>query len=315
MQIFEEDAHDLCHKRTWFTREIEDDPWVVYHGTSSVSEESIERLGFRCGSTGLNHGTLLCLTIVKTIGWEDVPRGAALQAYTFPRINSGSLSPFFCAFFPQRAIAFTCRQYAGGETAYTLREAITGLERLASETPDWFDKRFEEQSNLCTSRARRGIPTHTPVYKVNVEWFQCKMRVLLPQLCELREIYDQHKYGVIYAIKLDRADAKIACNGDLRGLEVFGEVSPSKCVAKLIVHGEHSLGDDCGGIDWDLLNSRRDRSDLATLANYCPKDCGSKNADDLFDAEGALDMRWDLMATHGNTLVREFVKNNRPSRH
>jgi hypothetical protein len=314
MQVFEEDAQNLVQKRTWFTEEIESDPWVVYHGTSSISEAAIDRSGFRCGSEDFDPAALLCLSIIKTINAaDDVPCSTVLENYTFPRIGNRGHAPLFCALHPQRAILFTSRLFAGGETALALREAISGLARIAAESPDWFDERFKKQRDLCASRARSGIPTHSPVHKVDVGWFQRKIKMLLPCLSELKDIYHLHRHGVLYAIKLEPSDAKTSRHGDLGGLEVFGEVPSSKCLAKLIVHGEHSFGADCGNYDWDSLNLWRDQSELANRANYNPIDCRSKHADDLFDPEGAVDMRWELMATHGNTMIREFAHRHRPA--
>lgn len=106
MLNIETSAQDLARLQNWFPFEIERDPWIVYHGTSSTAENFIDQHGFRCGSTDLNDAALLCLTIMETIDFWAGPYGA-LKAYSLPRIREAGTPPFFCALYPQRTGLYT----------------------------------------------------------------------------------------------------------------------------------------------------------------------------------------------------------------
>jgi hypothetical protein len=307
MLKIEASAALLAEEQSWFPPEIENDPWVVYHGTSSVFEEKIEQSGIQCGSLHLNDAILRCATLIKTTEWYEDNATASLVAFSFPRIISAP--HFYCALFPQRASLYTRRMFAGGESAYFLRRIIPKLVETSKNNLEFFDSRFKKLMDNCIKKARRGMPTHDKVLKVNIEWFKKSVDELNASLPKLLEIERQHRYGVIYAIKLDPEDVAAARYFHNDGFRVYKPIPHSKCIAKLIIHGEHELSAHTNPA-WDDINYWRDESVLVKSV----KTCGYRtNAPDrnneiqLIDLEGAEDMRFQIMIEHGNEMLRNFA--------
>lgn len=311
MELIEEDAAALIDKRNWFPPEIENDPWVVYHATSSVTEEQIDRDGFQCGSVDLNRVVLLCLNIIETTDWWEDAATATLKAYSFPRI--GGEAPFFCALYPQRCCLYTRREFAGGETAYALRRIIPKLVQDALENPGFFEDRFESFRQQCIYEAQKGVPTHRKVLKVNLEWLREKAAKLQSFLPDLLDIRDRHRYGVIYALKLDCGDVTSARYDWSDGLRVYKPLPAAKCIAKLLVHGEHELS-SASNDSWHMQNHWRDDGELARLVSKSGCVGGAQDDIDesqLVDPQGAEDLRFQIMIDHGNDVLRKFAISQR----
>jgi hypothetical protein len=307
MKLIEETAEALVNKKTWFPPEIESDPWVVYHGTSSVFEESIDRDGIQCGSTHLDEAALICATIIKTTEWYDDSATTSLTAYSIPRIAQEA--PFFCGLFPPKSLIYTSREFAGGETARALRRIIPKLIDVAFENPDFFEKKFEEDRQKCINKAKIGSFTQDKVLKVNLNWLKEKNAVLRKFLPGLVDIHKKHRYGVVYALKLESEDVPLASYGSTGGLMIHKLMPARKCVAKLIVHGEHENGSDSNP-DWEFQNFWREDCDLVknlAKSGYRRNDQGSIDASQLFDPEGAEDLRFQIMIEHGNEMLRNFA--------
>ena len=308
MRIFAEDAKALSEKQNWFPPEIENDPWVVYHGTSSVFEEKIERSGLQCGSLHLNEAVLRCATLIKTTEWYEDAAAFSLVAFSCPRITSAP--HFYCALFPQRASLYTRRMFAGGESAYALRRIITKLVESSKNNMEFFDSRFRKLCQESIEKAKRGMPTNDKILKVNIEWFNEKVAKLKEFLPQLVEVYNQHSYGVIYALKIEPEDVAAAIYLHNDGFRVYKPIPHAKCIAKLIIHGEHELSAHTNPA-WDDINYWREETDLVqSVKTYGYKSNAPDRNDEiqLIDPDGAEDMRFQIMIEHGNEMLRNFAK-------
>ena len=307
MRIFAEDAKALSEKQNWFPPEIENDPQVVYHGTSSVFEEQIDRDGIQCGSTHLDEAALLCCTVIKTTEWYEDSATTSLTAYSIPRI--GREAPFFCGLYPQKTFLYTSREFAGGETARALRRIIPRLGVVAFENPDFFEQRFENDRQKCINKAKTGSFTQDKVLKVNLSWLKEKVIELKKILPGLVNIYERHRYGVVYALKLESEDVPAVAYDCIGGLMIYRPIPIYKCVAKLIVHGEHCHGSDSNQ-DWEQQNFWREQGELVKLlasSGYRSSGQLSIDASQLFDPDGAEDTRFQIMIEHGNEMLRNFA--------
>lgn len=307
MRLIEETAEALVNKETWFPPEIESDPWVVYHGTSSVFEECIDRDGIQCGSTHLDEAALICSTIIKTTEWYDDSATTSLTAYSIPRIAREA--PFFCGLFPQKSLIYTSREFAGGETARALRRIIPKLVDVAFGNSDFFEKKFEQDRQQCINKAKRGQPTHSKVLKVNLNWLKEKTAELKKILPGLLDIHKRHRYGVVYALKLESEDVPLASYCSTGGLMIHKLMPARKCVAKLIVHGEHENGSDSNP-DWEFQNFWREHGELVKLlasSGYRSSGPLSIDASQLFDPAGAEDLRFQIMIEYGDSRLKDFA--------
>lgn len=307
MELIQEDAEALAEKLNWFSPGIENNPWVVYHATSSIAEELIDRDGFQCGSTELNDAVLLCLSIMETVDWWEDAAVGTLKAYSLPRTRGAA--PFFCALYPQRTCLYTGRSLAGGETAYALRRIIPKLVQVSFDNPDFFDRRFELDRKKCISEASRGIFMHRSVLKVNLVWLREKVTALkafLPRLLAMRE---QHRYGIVYALRLDRSDLSATAYSWSDGLRIYHPLPASKCVGKLIVCGEHDLNSHANP-SWNSDNQWRRDSELAKLASQNRHKVNLAEPIDhkeFIDPEGAVDLRYQLMVQYGDDALRKIA--------
>jgi hypothetical protein len=308
MLTIEKNAQDLARSRHWFPAEIESDPWIVYHGTSSTAENFIDQHGFRCGSTDLNEAALLCLTIMETTDFWEGPFGA-LKAYSLPRIRGAGTPPFFCALYPQRTGLYTTKRFAGGETAYALRGVIPELVRVCLDTPEFFAKRFEDDRAKCISKAKKFLLMNRKVLQVNASWLNEKASKLQSFLPGLLDLETRHAYGVVYALRVNPEDVPAMSYRWSDGLRIYDVLPRSRCVAKLIVRGDNELS-SCSNEKWHEDNRWRCSAELAKSAELRgraadPLDLMSEEM--LFDPNGAEDFQFKLAAEHGPPQMRELA--------
>lgn len=315
MRLIEETAEALANKETWFPPEIDSDPWVVYHGTSSVFEKEIEQNGFKCGSNHLDEGVLLCLSIIITTEWFEDDATASLRAYSLPRI--GSDAPFYCALFPQRSALFTRRMFSGGETSYILRRVIPKLVKATFDNPNFFEERLEKDLKKCIEKAKKGHFTQEKVLKVNLVWLKEKITELKKFLPDLLDNYKKHSHGIIYALKINEDDVNIIQYQGNNGLAVYKKLSYERCVGKLIIHGEHDLSAHTNP-SWDDINFWREECDFVKLSRISGfRGVNQRKISELqlTDPEGAEDMRFSVMIKHGNELLRKFAAEQKEVQH
>jgi len=131
MEVYEFDRELVRGKAQVFPDKICDDLWIVYHGTSSIAEDDIDRTGFKWMPSIANRSEVEnVVNIFDAMSWAGKSGGGYSVLKPFSLDHDFSLSdrkPIFFAESCYRAFLYATRDFAGGETARAMRLAITDL--------------------------------------------------------------------------------------------------------------------------------------------------------------------------------------------
>ena len=221
------------------------DPWVLYHGTSSIFETQIDSDGLR-PSGGLpicQSDVEALINVFRLLGWPgDDPGGyGVLGSYSRMRHQA---SKWRCCLtsYPNRGLLYAMRDFAGGETARACRRAFPDLDRFladASARQNWIAER--RSGSLWSPFALP--PTAAEDYHPDT---LAAAREAVSSLAALRKIVNEaankHSYGVVYAIRLQLRDMPVV-RGDSTpyGLSCLVALGPERIMGKAVVLDEREI--------------------------------------------------------------------------
>lgn len=110
---------DLRSSERIFSEELKANPWVLFHGTSSMNAAVIEEDGLRWTDALYTPSDLLrMLDICKSMNWEGIDWDAysTLKELSLPRLNIDQTPPVYLNANPWKAASFSAHRIAGGET-------------------------------------------------------------------------------------------------------------------------------------------------------------------------------------------------------
>jgi hypothetical protein len=76
----------------------------------------------------------------------------------------------------------------------------------------------------------------TPVIQVNLDWLRSKLADLQSLRDKASNLRNQHRWGVVYAIRFSPDDLQGLANGGSEGVQGFCVISPEKIAAKARVY-------------------------------------------------------------------------------
>lgn len=203
-----------------FEDSVEDDLWIAYHGTSSVSGEEIERRGFEWRPTFSRNDVEQVVTLFEHMAWAGKrPAGlAVLRPFTlqhdFDRADS---KPVFFAETSLRAARFATRDFAGGETARALRACELDLRDYLVDPGIW-----RPCSLLATKPACQ--PSQTDV--------QARFEALEPILARARQCLETFTGGIVYAVRFRPDDLPSLRYSKTMGLKLHRRLSGERIASK-----------------------------------------------------------------------------------
>ena len=119
-----------------FSLEIENDPWVLYHGSSNLAEARIATEGLKWRPALYTQSDIKAVcSIFEKLGWAGVHGGgyAALKPFSLSHDFAGSSTkPIFLAATSHRAALYASKDFCGGEAVRALHYAIGDLAELAA---------------------------------------------------------------------------------------------------------------------------------------------------------------------------------------
>ncbi|HOW86442.1 MAG TPA: hypothetical protein P5119_11310 [Candidatus Aminicenantes bacterium] len=130
---------DMELYRCPFNRRYFSDPWVAYHGTSSINEQQIEKNGLKWSDQNYTRSDISqVISIFEKLFWYGaVSDGlAVLLTYTqsdFDISKTKNAKPIFLAQSSMRALSYAQRSWAGGETVRALRIVFEELDRYRDD--------------------------------------------------------------------------------------------------------------------------------------------------------------------------------------
>jgi hypothetical protein len=197
-----------------FGDQVDSDPWVAFHGTSSVFEAEID-------STGLNSNRALfsrteiaaVVDIFGRIDWAGEHLGGfvVLKPWSlgFDRA-SGEMPPLYLAESSHRAALYATRDFSGGEAARALRYAFQDLRRYADGS------------------AGEGTA-------LDREWVGSQIERLGSTEKTALGLLENHLHGVVYAIRLTPDDVPYLEYNSSMGIVAASVIPPEKLFAKAVV--------------------------------------------------------------------------------
>lgn len=216
-----------------FPEGLDDDPTLLFHGTSSTREKSIDRDGLKPNAAGVSPSrVLVLLECFKALRWHGTsPAGAAvLSAWTLKNdFRDGDTSPLYLADHPSQAVYFSTRGVCGGEKVSSFLRAFEDLERLVTD-PVFRAASVSASDQWYDDGAGRALSNEA------LERVRHQMLSLADIAERARRERDEYRYAVVYAIRPPpsiRATWE-DCKG--MGIRVPHVIPPAWFSAKLRIH-------------------------------------------------------------------------------
>ncbi len=259
--------------RTWsdtiqvFPDELLEDKWLGFHGTSSINEAAIEKEGIRWNVPPWSVEDLKRIAaIFRRMEWPGRDSGGypVLKVFTLKSdYHGGHCKPIFIGETAERCVTFATRDFAGGETARALRRAFRDLSeflahehirkewratrwrnrlaRLGTEYPEWIAKvrpiesTDEQLKALVQYQINAGVPGQEMPWPEDLAWIEQQVRSLAGIAEHAAAMWQNHRYGVIYAIKFSEADLATLEDRTSMGIAVHSPIPVDRIMAKAIV--------------------------------------------------------------------------------
>lgn len=219
-----------------FPTDISGNPLVVYHGTSSKYEASIERAGFIPGSSLFSRDEVgAVVDLYDAIGWSG-GRGTAfvsLKPFSLDHDFAGGLKPVYFADTAYGALNYATNEFAGGEIARNIRCCMDELWTYATN-PEVRERRADDE------RASRSNYERSPGRKrIGPSELQERLRLLGPLRERAWNASQEHESGVVYAVRLTIDDVSRVDVNNFMGIKAFHPIGPERIVAKARVPNGH----------------------------------------------------------------------------
>lgn len=235
--------------RRLFDSSIEDDPWIVFHGTAGHNERSIEEHGFsdRFRQLYLNEIRQL-VAVFDAMDWGGLQFDslAILKPFSLQHDFAGTQgSAIFFSTTSLWAICYATRRMSGGEKYHAVRCALDDLDaylvdaEVREEHHSHMQAKFAylTQGNADRDTLERNRPRH-----VDLEWLAGQVAGLQ----ELRRMVfaatSMHTHGVVYAVRIEPADAEHLLWNHHMGIELRGEIPSGRIVRKARIDASFELG-------------------------------------------------------------------------
>ena len=240
VQLF--DPHRVVTNAQLFSKDIDADRWVMFHGTSGFNAESIEREGFsqQPGMVSLEQMHRVA-NLYETMKWAGENGGgyAVLNPFSISHdVREGGGTNLFFAETSLRALLYATHDFCGGEKSRALRIAFADLDSYVNcldvreRHERYMSKNFDTLTRLNAHPSM--IDADRPV-KVDLVW----LRRELAKLADIRRFVDDtyHRYdhGVVYALRMTPGDLDRLCWNGSMGIATDTPISASKIVAKMAV--------------------------------------------------------------------------------
>jgi len=240
MKVFPFSENILNRNFTLFPEEIENDPWVMYHGTSSFNQESIELDGFVFGSGLVSRDEIQqVVDIYDKMKWCGLNGSSLAVLKSFSLIHDfgdGDTSPVYFAETSKRAVLYATLDFAGGEKFRAVRNSIHQLQCYLDEPEvrqkHW--KNMKSEYDFLVNNNAMNPEASRPV-EVDLTWLSSQLSLL----SDLRDLtfgtLACHSYGVVYAVKVNASDLDALELHKCMGIKSRSRIAPSKIVGKVVV--------------------------------------------------------------------------------
>jgi hypothetical protein len=210
--------------------------WIAFHGTSSVNENEIDQTGICASQIFTEKEIANLVSIYRSINWYGRRSGgfAVLSTFTWYRTIGLSVRPIYLSDYPERCLLYSTKNSAGGETARAIRLAVEDLFDYA-ENEEFRQEHYNFQRHKCEDLVSKGA-NPTPVIQVNLDWLRSKLAGLESLRNKASNLRNQHRWGVVYAVRFSPDDLQGLADGGSEGVQGFCGIPPEKIAAKARVY-------------------------------------------------------------------------------
>jgi hypothetical protein len=197
-----------------FDETLDRDPWIAFHGTTNAFEAEIDLFGLnanRCRFTRAEIADVVAL--FDGVGWagEQVGGFAVLKPWSLGFDRSSSEYPrLYLAESSYRASLYATQDFSGGETARALRYAFQDLGRYADGLVG--DGTADQR-----------------------QWVRHKLEDLSSVERTAKDLYRNHDYGVVYAVRMTADDLPHLEYSSSMGVIASIALSPNRLLAKAAI--------------------------------------------------------------------------------
>jgi hypothetical protein len=197
-----------------FDETLDGDPWIAFHGTTNTFESEIDRFGLnanRCRFTRVEIADVVAL--FEGVGWAGEQGGgfAVLKPFSLDFDRSSSEHPRLClAESSYRASLYATQDFSGGEAARALRYSFQDLGRYAD------------------GLVGNGTADQR-------QWVRHKLEDLSSVERTAKHLYQNHEYGVVYAVRMTADDLPHLKYDSSMGVIASMALSPDRLLAKVAI--------------------------------------------------------------------------------
>ncbi len=210
--------------------------WIAFHGTSSVSEDEIDKTGIHASQISTEKQISDLVSIYRSINWHGRSSGGygVLASFTWQRTIGVPIRPVYLSNCPERCLLYSTKGFAGGETARAIRIALEDLVGY-TENEDLRQEHYNLQRRECEDLVSNGA-NPTPVVQVNLDWLRSKLAELQPLHDKASNLRNEYQWGVLYAVRFSPDDLQWLADGGSEGVQGFGLIPPEKIAVKVKVY-------------------------------------------------------------------------------
>lgn len=271
---FDFTSESLDGLATLFPEAIDRDPWVLYHATSSVNEDAIDREGLHWRPSVCSRADVeLVVAIFEAMNWGGKHGGGfgVLKSFSLQGDFAGeSTKPIYFREYSLRTLLYAERDFAGGESARAIRYAVEDLQTYLRDA-EVREQHYEYQRRSFISEVREGYLPAKPVIRVDLEWVAEQSRRLEPLYRRCGELVQNHTHGVVYAVKFQPEDLGHLKHCSSMGVRFFRPVSVDAIMAKariLSADFKSPLGNDSDLVFANFWREEDPAGLLATLKSH-----------------------------------------------
>ncbi len=305
---------------TLFESDIDQDPWVQYHATSSSYEERIDAQGLQWSGNIVSAADILdVICVFRSMNWYGVHKGGytVLGSFSLADFQGEDFKPICFSVHSLFSLLYAERDFAGGETARALRYAIRDLELYLTEE-SIRDKHLHKQRRSAISLvSQNAVPGR--VVRVNLNWLEEKVKQLQPLRERCDALKENYEHGVVYAVQFTREDIPVLSPSYSMGIRCYAPIPPEKLVAKarVLIDDVQLLWAKDAKIGRENLWRREDPNGLLAVLAEAEKNGQSyqspelaHEAPSLIDLSCGVDESEKIALTRGGAALAEYVRQN-----
>lgn len=236
-----------------FTSKVEKDNWVFYHGTSSLMENNIDAQGLIWKKNGIGKEEVeQVLNIFHEMSWAGKHTGGycILKPFTGDYdFGGGNEKSIYLAETSHRAMLYSTKDFAGGETQRAIRNCIEDLEKYLTDSSVRSEHENKQLENInlydsyYKSRPEEKMTKEEIEYmqenkpelvKVDLDWLESKLKSIqhIKETCNMS--MSEYRYGLVYAVKLDKNNIEGITYDRAMGVQ-FKQVANSSIIGKVVI--------------------------------------------------------------------------------